>query len=168
MEKINSNNLLPLELITNPVIKKRISREITVLEEKLLSLFFFIDDKNSLPILMIVDEKFKSNNIYSIIFNNNYPFAAPTVKINLKPYYDCLQLNNLSLQILKKIHYKDCLCCNSILCSNNWSPTYTINNIIHEIRKNKSYKRDIIYKIIIDKVKNKYLIEDINLDSWLF
>jgi ubiquitin-protein ligase len=168
MEKINSNNLLPLELITNPSMKKRISREIIILEEKHLSLFFYIDDKNSLPVIMIIDEKFKNDNIYSIIFNNNYPFVAPIVKINFKSYYHFLKLNKLSLQILKKIHYKDCLCCDSILCSNNWGPTYTINNVIKEIRKNKSYKRDIIYKILINKVKNKYLIEDINLESWLF
>lgn len=168
MEKINSNNLLPLELITNPVIKKRIGREIIMLEEKHLSLFFYIDDKMNLPVLMIVDEKFKNNNIYSIIFNNNYPFVSPIVKINFDCYYQFLKLNNLSLQILKKIHNKDCLCCSSILCSNNWTPTYTINNIIQEIRKNKSYKRDIIYKIMMNRIKDKYLIEDINLDSWLF
>ena len=168
MEKINSNNLLPLELITNPVIKKRISREIIMLDEKYLSIFFYIDENMKLPVLMIVDEKFKNNNIYSIIFNNNYPFVSPIVKINFACYYHFLKLNNLSLQILKKIHYKDCLCCSSILCSNNWSPTCTINNIIKEIRKNKSYKRDIMYKIMMNRIKDKYLIEDINLDSWLF
>jgi ubiquitin-protein ligase len=168
MEKINSNNLLPLDLIANNFVKKRIVRDTFLLEEKYLSVFFYIDDKLGLPVLMIVDEKFKYNNIYTIIINNNYPFTAPIVKINFKSYYSFLKLNNKSLHILKNIHYKDCLCCSSILCTNNWVPSYTINNIIQEIRKNKSYKRDIVYKIILNKIKEKYLIEDINLDNWLF
>lgn len=171
MEKINSINLLPLELISNKIIKKRIEREILILEQSFLSLFFYVDDKMKCPVLMIVDEKYKNNNIYYIIFHKNYPFCAPTVKINFEYYFHFLNLNKLSLQILKKIHYINCLCClccSSILCSNNWVPSYTINNIIQEIRKNKLYKRDIIYKIMINKIKEKYLIDDINLDDWLF
>jgi len=168
MEKLNANNLLPLELISNKLIKKRIEREILILEQSFLSLFFYMDDKMNCPVLMIVDEEYKYNNIYTIIYSKNYPFSAPTVKINSKSYYSFLKLNNKSLHILKSIYYINCLCCSSIICSNKWVPSYTINNIIQEIRKNKSFKRDIIYKIMINKIKNKYLIEDINLDAWLF
>lgn len=168
MEKIHPSNLLPLELIANNLLKKRIKREISMLQDTQTSIYMYIDKGSDLPVIIIVDEKYKNNNIYSIILDKNYPFVVPTVKINFKLYLDFLKLNNTSLQILKKIHYNDCLCCSSILCANNWAPCYSINNILLEIRKNKSYKRDIIYKIIINIIKNKYLIEDINLDDWIF
>jgi len=169
MEKIYFNNLLPLELISNNLLKKRITREWNMLHDSPnnISINTYIDKRSNLPVLIIIDEKFK-NNIYTIILNKNYPLEPPTIKINFKLYIDFLKLNNKSIEILKKIHYKDCLCCDSIVCPNNWSPSYSIYNIIQEIRKNISYKRDIKYKIIVNIIKNKYLISDINLDEWLF
>jgi hypothetical protein len=39
---------------------------------------------------------------------------------------------------------------------------------IDELDKIRQYKRNIVYKILADQVKNKYLIDDVDLDSYLF
>jgi hypothetical protein len=39
---------------------------------------------------------------------------------------------------------------------------------IDELDKIRQYKRNIVHKILADKVKDKYLIDDVDLDSYLF
>ena len=70
--------------------------------------------------------------------------------------------------ILKYVSGLDCLCCNSYVCKNNWSPSVTMEVMINQIKQYKTYKYFIFIKLILDKIKEKYLHRDINLDSWLF
>ena len=42
------------------------------------------------------------------------------------------------------------------------------NKIFLEIEEFKQIKRNIVRKLLLDKVKEKYLVKDIDLDSWLF
>ena len=39
--------------------------------------------------------------------------------------------------------------------------------MVNEIRDMRKKKRNIINKYYADKIKDKYLIDDINLDEWL-
>ena len=71
-------------------------------------------------------------------------------------------------ELLQKMSGLECLCCNNILCKDRWSPSITLIKIINEVNLFRIYKKNIIYKIMADKVKEKYLIQDIDLDSWLF
>jgi ubiquitin-protein ligase len=168
MERVNSKNLEILDVIVNSSVKKRIKREIKLLEEIFSSIYFYIEDKTNLPVIAVKDEKYKIKNFYSITFNNNYPFAPPMVKIDFESYFKFLKIDGYFLGILKKIHGIHCLCCSTIICPNIWSPAYTSNHIFLEIRKYKQFRRDVINKIIADKIKKLYLIDDINLDCWLF
>jgi len=168
MDSICSLDLSNLDVISNKAVKNRIKREIKLLEENFSLIYFYIEDKTNLPVIAVKDEKYKFKNIYRLIFNNDYPFKPPIVKIDFESYCYSLQLNFSFLKILKKIHGIDCLCCNSITISKNWSPTYTSNSIFLEIRKYRQFRRDIIDKIMLDKIKKLYLIDDINLDGWLF
>jgi hypothetical protein len=59
------------------------------------------------------------------------------------------------------------MCCDSIICSDKWSPANTIENIINDIKKFRKYKKMIIIKILVDSIINKYLISDINLFGYL-
>jgi hypothetical protein len=60
------------------------------------------------------------------------------------------------------------LCCNSYLCSNNWSPRITIKALIEQLEEFRLHKNNIFLKFVADAIKDKYLIDDINLDEWLF
>jgi hypothetical protein len=61
-----------------------------------------------------------------------------------------------------------CFCCKTILCGDNWVPSFTLKNILEETEHFKNICRDISHIIIINVIKRKYLIDDININDWLF
>ena len=89
----------------------------------------------------------KINNEKNIFFCiddfDNYPWQHPNLKqIVLKnkkkmfiPYnYFINDFNDIELNEFKLITKYNCLCCQSILCGNNWGPTLTIIDIVNEIK----------------------------------
>jgi hypothetical protein len=69
---------------------------------------------------------------------------------------------------LKKYTGIQCFCCETILCSNNWGPAFTMNSVINDINKYKDARRQVIIRIIVDVIKRKYLIDDTNIIEWLY
>jgi hypothetical protein len=146
------------------VIKRRIKRECR--EMRNIYDEIIIEYKSSKDISV----SFKKNhNYYEFIIPSNYPFMSPRLTINglnQNEFFD-LKTNRLRT-ILKYISGLTCLCCHSYLCKNNWSPALTLQIIINQIEEYKKIKKNIFLKILADKIKDKYLISDIDLDSWLF
>lgn len=126
-----------------------------------------IDDNIKVTISEVINDK-KQN--YSFLITVNYPFEPPKIFYQNKTYLDFLKINytRKDFLLLKKVSGQDCFCCHSYNCRNNWSPAITLKKIIEEIYIIKKIKRNIIYKICADIIKKKYLIQDIDLDSWLF
>ena len=56
---------------------------------------------------------------------NNYPFGLPSLFINSNKYSLCLINKHFKLN-------GECICCQSILCQNNWRPTFNIFDILSE------------------------------------
>jgi ubiquitin-protein ligase len=167
------NYSVALENISSTAVKKRITRELLNLEANcsLISIECEFNETNNFDkhkyIINIMDNM--NGLVYSIILNNSYPFKQPSIQINFRPYSEFLKIRLPSFsEQLKKIHKINCLCCSTITCGDNWSPAFTINHLIDEIRLLKSYKRDLINKLFADKIKLRHLIADINLDCWLF
>lgn len=107
--------------------------------------------------------------IYRFNLSINYPFIAPRLTINGLNQNELFDLKtNRFRHILKYITGMDCLCCNTYLCGNNWSPGVTLERVIYQIEEYKTIKYKIFIKLILDKIKNKYLNRDIELDFWLF
>lgn len=91
------------------------------------------------------------NLLIEINFIGFFPFQKPDVLINNKYYNNILIFNDpFFINHLKKLNI-NCLCCESILCTNNWSPMFGIINILDEIKKNHT----LINNIIILKYLNK-------------
>jgi ubiquitin-protein ligase len=169
---------LELDNISSGGIRNRIKKELHTFKENCSSMSihcneykynndYKVYDKPLLNIT-VMDKLYKNNNVYSFTINEYYPFTKPKVEINFVDYANFLTTSQLSSKVLCKIHGIDCLCCSSITCHSNWSPAYSINHIILEIRNYKRYKKHILYKIFADKIKHKYLNNDIDLDCWLF
>jgi ubiquitin-protein ligase len=165
--------LTELEIIPYNTVKKRITRELQKLDEKcsLMSIELDPNDKertgHSKPIINIYDNS--NGLIYSLTLDSSYPFRPPQVKVNFRPYYEFLKISFLPFsENLRKIHKINCLWCATSTCGDKWTPAFTTNTLINEIRSFKSYKRDLINKLFADKIKLKYLIDDIDLDCWLF
>jgi len=162
-----------LEVVPFNTVKKRIKRELEKLDENcsLISIDLDPNDKERTgekkPVFNIYDNS--NGLIYSLTLDSSYPFRPPKIKINFTPYYEFLKISFLPFsENLRKIHKINCLCCATITCGDKWTPAFTINTLINEIRSFKSYKRDLINKMLADKIKLKYLIDDIDLDCWLF
>jgi hypothetical protein len=100
-----------------------------------------------------------------IELDSYYPFKIPKkIIVNDYQYQDLL---NIDSNKLKLVGIDSCLCCSSITCSNNWGPTLRIKSILEEIENNMLIKRNIVNKIIINVIKRKYLINDINLYQYI-
>lgn len=104
---------------------------------------------------------------YEFIIIRDYPFRPPIIFFQGRPYLEFLK-SNPGKDIFRKVTGLSCFCCFSVNCADNWSPGITLDKIIAEIHVIKKKKRDLINKILADKIKAKYLIADIDLDSWLY
>ena len=163
------NNTLKIDKILSKTISKRLKKEL----QNLHNLYHEIDVElipNSENLYIIVYDFNEGKKVcFKFLISVNYPFVCPTVFFNNFAYKRLLIcVNNYETKNLKDISGYDCLCCQSITCGANWSPGYMLTNIINEINIYKKIKRDILLKMFADKIKRKYLIEDIDLDCLLF
>lgn len=153
-------------------IKNRIKKELTQLvEDDCISILSITFEKNEVDLLIITMVDMHSTNaiIYEFYIPKSYPFSIPKVKINNESYSDFLKIKTcVFLHLLKQIKSMNCLCCNSYLCGDYWSPITTIKKFIEEIRMFRKNRRDIVNKYYADMIKDMYLIQDVNLDEWLF
>jgi ubiquitin-protein ligase len=156
------------QFITKNSVSKRLKKELNDLSLQSDNLYLeSIDTENCLVIITIKD--IKINYIYKFYIPNNYPFHPPKIKINNYDYINFLKIDTtIFRKILKQLKGIHCLCCDSSVCNNKWKPYIKINNIIDEIRRFRQYKRDIINKFYADKIKKMYLIQNIDLDIYLF
>lgn len=151
------------ENIPSPVLK-RINNEINKYKHNYdtITCRYIQDNKTQV--------EFKTKyNCYIFTIQHNYPFSPPTLVINGKKQHRFFNLSsNRFRRTLKYIGDINCLCCNSYLCENNWSPSISLDMIIKQITQYKIMKYKIIVKIILDKIKETYLNRDIDIVSWLF
>tara|TARA_B110000008_G_scaffold279051_1_gene324667 strand:+ start:1739 stop:2206 length:468 start_codon:yes stop_codon:yes gene_type:complete len=83
----------------------------------------------------------------TFLISPNYPFRAPAMQVNGVDYIQLLSFSFPELQeYLGKIN-KPCLCCSTLLCSNNWKPGVKLMNVINEYEE----IREIIVKCLYKK-----------------
>lgn len=159
-----------LSIISIGSVRKRIKHEI----EKLIKLNICIEDDIKIgkydDVYYIIEFKnYSDNKYYKFVVSNNYPFNPPKIFINNKSISFYHKIKNLEFsRSLKKYTGMDCFCCETILCSNNWCPSFTFINILHDINRYKDARRQIIDRIIVNVIKRKYLIDDTNIIEWLY
>ncbi len=156
------------DIIENKFILKRLLRESKDFSDKFISLSVSKDNNEKCIVNLKDKSKYKYNN-YSFIINHNYPFQPPELLINNIPYKKFLINSTIKYrQLFTKMSGLVCLCCQNILSKEKWSPGYTLIHVVNEINLFRTYKKNIVNKIMADKIKKKYLISDIDIDSWLF
>jgi ubiquitin-protein ligase len=152
-------------------LARRIKREL----ENIKKLEIFCDDSD-VTITKYSDKDFyiflknrKDNRLYKFIIPTNYPFSPPGLEINNKPYLYYLRFNsNKFRDTFYKYKGPKCLCCETLLCSNNWSPQYTLINIMDEVSEFHNECHEIVVRLIVDVIKRKYLHRDINILEWIY
>ena len=165
-----------LSIIDNNLIRKRLSREFDALMQQNICNKYDVkiqrNAETSYRNMIEYTISFKNlndNKYYKFIISDNYPFKPPKIHINNKPltFYHKIT-NEIFRNSLKKYTGIQCFCCETILCSNNWGPQFTINDIIKDINYFKNANRQVVIRVIIDVIKRKYLIDDINIVEWLY
>lgn len=115
-----------------------------------------------------IDVKYKLSTIelrlpgeIKITLPKHYPFHPPQVFINNNDYKRSLQCHSTKITHYLKQRNIDCLCCSTVLCDNNWSPTYTIIKIIDEVLATKNIKKRIGYELALDELTEKKALPEI-------
>ena len=159
-----------LSTIKNSTIKKRFKAEIQLLIDYNLCDFDDINvetnDEYYGTRLILRDKSF---NVFKFCVPNYYPFKPPELYINDNKYLSSHTIlsNDFKLK-LKKYTGIDCFCCDTVLCSNNWSPKYTFKYVLDERNKYKNACREVVHRIFVDVIKRKYLVNDVNIVQWLY
>ena len=100
-----------------------------------------------------------------------YPFSVPNIAIDNIFIFDFYKLPTIRMNNIfygKNITNINCFQCSSHVNKKNWSPCRRFNDIIKEIKNIINIKKKIYFYIIIEKIKNKYLISDIDVFQYLF
>lgn len=167
---IDEPNKNAIASINIKCIKSRLTREYNDLYTKYPNSIIYIynnDKLNHVSFSIRIDEANKMQN-YVFIINNKYPFYPPRLVYNEQPYSDFLKLPTQRFgNYLLKLFNKNCLCCISLYCKYNWSPGVNISMMINEVNKMRSYKRGIVRAILIDQIKDAYLIDDIDIITYI-
>lgn len=123
---------------------------------------FLINAKNKITFNLLFKYKYTIN--FQIILHSDYPFKPPECKILNAEYNGDYKIllarisehyygqNNMPVKSTEK-----CLCCNTVLCRNNWHPVTKLSCLLEEINTNTTYMYDIVYKMLENKIYDKYL-----------
>ena len=160
-----------IQEITIPFICRRIKRELQDIKKAGI----FCDDNNVSIInncetgFDVIFKNNKDNRLYKFIVPYNYPFLPPKLELNNKPYSSYFSFRSDKFKELFYRHKGErCFCCETKLCGTNWGPPVTFIHIIEEINSFHKDCREIADIVIVDVIKRKYLIDDINILEWLY
>ena len=170
MEPLTSIDIIKSNNITFHQVEKQIHIK-RILNEcsKLYTLFPNVVAKIISGQLNLVITEFINGipQLYKFVFRDGYPFKPPIVFYNNTLYSDILKINKYEIPIVKKLRGNSCLCCYSINCIDNWSPSITLLSFINEIKETLEIKKTIEKILLVEKIEEKYDISDANISSYL-
>jgi hypothetical protein len=144
------------------LIKKRINKEFSNM--KLKEDEYFI---NNNEVNIYFTNELKEDLLFTWKLSRYYPFRAPEFIINGKPYtyYTRFYSYEFELEFYKKKGNK-CFCCDTLL--KRWAPNILLHDLIKEYNNMRTECREIFDNIIVNIIKRKYLIDNINIMEWLY
>lgn len=167
-QSLDTDILLELDKIQKGSVKRRLTNELVVLANKGACIHVeYINTNIEFVTITIVLKG--EDNVYHFDVTHDYPFKPPkSFRINYKNYKQYLKIDSHeTLSQLKLYNGINCLCCHSISCGNKWAPVMRLYDFINEYKKMKKYRRDIINRLLAQKIIDKYLYYDANLVEWL-
>lgn len=126
---------------------------------------FLINDENKVTFSFLF--KYKYTISFQLIFKPEYPFKPPDCKLlndggdykrllaRISEHYYNKKTNSSNKKSSASV--EKCLCCNTVLCRNNWYPGIKMSSLLEEINTNTTYIYDIVYKMLENKIYDKYL-----------
>lgn len=106
---------------------------------------------------------------YIFDIGEHYPFQPPRkINVNFIEYSSLLRLPVRFRILYEKLTREKCMCCSSVICNANWSPAITMNKLIVEINRSRKLIRQIVLILLIEQIKVKHLLADLEISSFLF
>lgn len=149
--------------IPNGAVQKRVLNEIISILDDIDFLNVSYLNKGTKSYLNI--SILKGSDIFEFeISSKDYPFLPPNKFIfNNHNYRDFLKIESqLTFNEVKSITKNECLCCSTILCAGNWSPSMRFIDILNEYYRIKTIRRTITNKLLANKIITRYLLIDDN------
>jgi ubiquitin-protein ligase len=95
-------------------------------------------------------------------FNDEYPFSPPKCYIKIKNIFInifvLLKSGTIFNDDMFQVTGKKCLCCSTILCQDNWTPTLRITDIVQEVKYMINFKIRLYKRYLCRKIQEKYLV----------
>jgi hypothetical protein len=131
--------------------------------------YIFVSKSYNPGYIINIDVIDKKDNIISFHFKNEYPFVTPFILYNGRKVQCCSLLPTERFnQTYYKLYNQYCFCSFLYNTNSSWSPAITMYKLIQQFKLIQNKQSNITTKILVDKIKEKYLIDDIDLLCWLF
>ena len=128
--------------------------------------FYHNTNSNTMTFFMFLENIKVPISIYFLFNDSTYPFRPPRVFIGKykTPYTSllCCQWN-----FALKIFGEKCPCCSTIVCRDNWGPSFNLTNITDEIRENLKKKIRVMEIFHCKKIIDKYFGHYIPIEEFL-
>ena len=168
-QSLHTDILFELDKIQKGSMKRRLTNELVEFAKKDAYIHAEYRNNGTKSFITITIALKDESTLYHFDVETEYPFRPPKqFRINYKDYTKYLRIESpKTLQELKLHNHINCLCCNTISCGANWGPTIRLCDFINEYKKYKQYMRNIINRILVQKIIDKYLYPHANLLEWL-
>ena len=122
--------------------------------------YYITNSENEAKFVIFLNEKYFLE--INILIHQYYPFRPPNIfsKDKKNIYYNCSFIKDDKTYFYKYYNkikpVKKCYQCESILCKNNWGPSYGISNILKEIKNNLQNNLRVVELMHCKKIMEKY------------
>ena len=147
--------------------RKRITHECSeLIKVDIYNFNIVMSEKNE--IVLSFKKMYNKKHIHYTFVLNDYPFKTPIIHVNEISLENIIKIPTQHLSLLKDWKQLECLCCHSFLSNHNWSALISFPKIIDEINRLIDIKVALCIMALMERIKDKYLVKDIDLSSWIY
>jgi len=114
--------------------------------------------------------RFSKATIIQFALSPAYPFRPPRVRVNYSDYLgkSCCTSSKRISQILKTLGGNRilCLCCDTMLCSSNWTPAFTLADVVNEIHGQVLLRQKVKYMLFLSYLAEKHRFDE-NVERYI-
>ena len=90
-------------------------------------------------------------------FPDNYPFKGPSFSFNDQEWSMIYRTGSLFHEDMALISGKECLCCHSFMCPDNWHCVSRITQVVQEFMDITTYKVRVVERFLCKRLQEYYL-----------
>ena len=112
--------------------------------------------ENHLEIPIVLPLPLKSGTLI-ITIPANYPFTGPSFSFNGRGWSTIYRTGSIFCKDMALISGKECLCCCSFMCPNNWYCSSKITQVVQEFMDIGAYKVRVVERFMCKRLQEYYL-----------